>query len=159
MFRVVIYAEGAGELAGTVRHPRAPSSPLGAEELGAAHLLVRRCLEQRRSLDLSLSSVLTEVPVETVLGVAIQEFEAWLIADPEALKAVFRQPLRLDRSPERLGRREAKQQLQQWSEQHARSKDTAELRRQLAETCDLDTVSRQCPAFSELLDQLGGRRP
>ncbi|HZI13531.1 MAG TPA: DUF4276 family protein [Myxococcus sp.] len=214
MFRVVIYAEGAGELAGTVRTQHAPGSPLRPEELGAAHLLVRRCLERTRDLDPSLiqfeeplrtrrgklargsdlytpetlrllltwadvskepelsvvlvdqdadagrqeslTMAIQDIPVETVIGVAIEEFEAWLIADPEALKSVFRQPVRLDRSPEKLRRREAKEQLQQWSEQHASSKDAAELRRKLAEQCDLDTVAQQCSAFADFLNRLKG---
>ncbi|MFP2910092.1 DUF4276 family protein [Pyxidicoccus sp. 3LFB2] len=216
MLRVVIYAEGAGELAGAVRSQRAPSSPLEGEELGAAHLLVRRCLERCRGLDTSLiqfeeplrtrrgklargsdlhspdtlrtllfwadarkqpdlvvvlvdqdgdedrqqalASRVEDVPVKTVVAVAIQEFEAWLIADPNALKSVFHQPLRMNKPPERLGRREAKDQLNQWSEQHARSKEPAELRRQLAEQCDLDIVAQQCSAFSEFLRRLGCQR-
>lgn len=214
MFRVVIYAEGAGELAGALRNQRAPSTPLGPEELGAAHLLVRRCIERHRDLDSSfiqfeeplrtrrgklvrgsdlhspetlrsllfwadarkqpdlvvvlvdqdgdderqrvLITATGELLVETVIGVAIQEFEAWLIADPAALKTVFRQSLSMNHSPERLGRRDAKEQLRQWSEEHGRSKDPAELRRQLAEHCDLATVARQCPAFADFMHRLGG---
>jgi hypothetical protein len=213
MFRVVVYAEGAGELAGeNSSRQRAPGTPLTGDELGAAHLLVRRCLERSRGLapesiqfeeplrsrgklargsvlhsrntlrpllfwadeDLQphlalvlvdadgkedrradLDSALQALTVQAVAAVAIQEFEAWLLADVEALKSVFRKPLSPPKPPERLGRRQAKELLQQWSAEHASSKDPTELRRQLAEQCDLDTVARVCPAFAELLRGLG----
>jgi len=216
MFRVVIYAEGAGELAGSSSLPRAPSSPLTEEELGSAHLLVRRCLERARDLDASLvrfeeplrtgrgklargsilhsaatlrpllfwadpdrqpslavvlvdadgdegrqkllDSAIERVPVETVVSVAIQEFEAWLVADPVALKSVLRKPLTPPKAPEKLSRREAKELLQQWCEEHARSRDAAEIRRELARQCDLDTLSVQCSAFELFLRKLQAPR-
>ncbi len=213
MFRVVVYAEGPGELAGRdTSRQRAPGTPLEEEELGAAHLLVRRCLERARGLtpesiqfeeplrsrgklakgsmlhsrntlrpllfwadedmrpDLALvlvdadgkedrqtdlDSVLQDLTVDVVAAVAIQEFEAWLIADPEAVKSVLRQPLSPPKPPERLGRRQAKELLQQWSDEHASKQEPAELRRQLVRECDLDTLARVCPAFSEFLRRLG----
>jgi hypothetical protein len=214
MFRVVVYAEGAGELAGRdTSRQRAPGAPLTEVELGAAHLLVRRCLEHSRGLprevirfeeplrsrgklargsmlhshdtlqqlltwpdeermphlamvlvdadgkaeerQAGLDAALQGLTVEAVASVAIQEFEAWLIADSEAVKSVLRKPLSPPKPPERLGRREAKELLQQWSEQHASKQEPAELRRQLAEQCALDTVARVCPAFAEFLRRLG----
>jgi hypothetical protein len=203
MFRVVVYAEGLGELAGRdTSRQRAPGTPLTEGELGAAHLLVRRCLERSRGLapesiqfeeplrsrgklargstlhsratlrpllfwadeDLrphlavvlvdadgkearqaELDSALQDLTVEAVGAVAIQEFEAWLLADTAAVKSVLRKPLSPPKPPERLGRRQAKELLQQWSNEHASKQDPAELRRQLAEQCDLDTVARVCP--------------
>jgi hypothetical protein len=216
MFRVVVYAEGPGELAGVSSFPRAPGSPLEEAELGSAHLLVRRCLEKARGLDASLvrfeeplrtmrgklargsvlhspatlrpllfwadpgrqpdlAVVLADADgdderqalletaidgtlVEAVVGVAIQEFEAWLIADPDAIKSVLRQPLAPPRPPERLARRQAKEILEQWCEQHARSRDAATLRRDLARQCDLDLVARQCTAFAVFLRKLQAPR-
>ncbi|HEX8706109.1 MAG TPA: DUF4276 family protein [Myxococcaceae bacterium] len=217
MFRVVVYAEGAGELAGPTSFPRAPSSPIPEDELGSAHLLVRRCLERARDLDASLvrfeeplrtgrgklargsilhsattlrpllfwadperqpnlavvlvdadgdeerqkllDSAIQGVPVETVVSVAIQEFEAWLVADPVALKSVLRKPLAPPKAPEKLSRREAKELLQQWCEEHARSRDAAEIRRDLARQCDLDTLGVQCPAFELFMRKLQAPRP
>jgi len=216
MFRVVVYAEGPGELAGRESsRQRAPGTPLTEDELGAAHLLVRRCLEHSRSLapesirfeeplrsrgrlargsvlhsrttlrpllfwadeelqpDLAvvlvdadgkeerqaeLDSALQELTLEAIAAVAIQEFEAWLIADPDAVKAVLRKPLSPPKPPERLGRRQAKELLQQWSEEHASKQAPEELRRQLAERCDLDTLARVCPAFAGFLHKLGSAR-
>ncbi len=99
----------------------------------------------------ALDAALEGLTVEAVASVAIQEFEAWLIADGEAVKSVLRKPLSPPKPPERLGRREAKELLQQWSEEHASKQEPAELRRQLAEQCALDEVARVCPAFAEFL--------
>lgn len=217
MFRVVVYAEGAGELTGPdTSRQRAPGTPLTENELGAAHLLVRRCLEHTRSLtpesiqfeeplrsrgklargsmlhsrttlrpllfwadedlrpDLAvvlvdadgkearqaeLDSALQDLTVEAVAAVAVQEFEAWLIADPEAVKSVLRKPLSPPKPPERLGRRQAKELLQQWSDEHASKQDPADIRRRLVQETHLDTLARVCPAFSELLRRLGPGRP
>jgi hypothetical protein len=50
--RVVLYAEGAGETAGTTTQlPIAPGSPLREEHLGAAHVLVRRVSAEARGCD------------------------------------------------------------------------------------------------------------
>lgn len=216
MFRVVIYAEGQGELAGPMRHDHAPGAPLVEEELGPAHLLVRRCLERTRDLapslvqfeeplrtgrgrrprgsdlhngdslrrlllwaderkrpDLAvvfvdadggearqeqLDASVQALPVEAVVGVAVQEFEAWLIADSEALTSVLRHPLAPPRPPEKLGRREAKELLHGWCEQHARSRDANVVRGDLARECKLETLERQCGAFATFLRKLGASR-
>ena len=213
MFRVVVYAEGTGELAGAKSLQPAPGAQLSEEELGSAHLLVRRCLEKARGLDASLvqfeeplrtprgrvakgsmlhsrdtlrplllwadphkqpdlaivlvdadgdtgrqkllDEAIEGIPVKAVVAVAIQEFEAWLVADPNALKSVLRKPLSPPKPPEKLSRREAKELLQQWCEEHAHSRDAAEIRRNLAEECDLDTLAQKCTAFASFLSKLG----
>jgi hypothetical protein len=214
MLRVVVYAEGAGELTGRdTRRQRRPGTALTGEELGAAHLLVRRCLRRTQGLDpesiqfdeplrgprgqLAKGSMLhsgeslrrflswpdedlepdlaiilidadgqedrqqrlvgaiQDMSVPAVLSAAIQEFEAWLIADEAAVKDVLRKPLSTPKSPERMSKRQAKELLQAWCAEHAGRKDSHELRRQLAETCDLDTVSAHCAAFADFLQRLG----
>jgi hypothetical protein len=212
MFRVVVYAEGAGELAGSKSSQPAPGFALTEEELGSAHLLVRRCLKKSRGLDASevrfeeplrtgrgrlargsilhsrdtlrpllfwadsnkqpdlavilvdadgdpkrqalLDSSLGDVPVEAVAAVAIEEFEAWLVADPSALKSVLRKPLAPPRPPEKLSKREAKELLRTWCKEHASSRDAAEIRRDLARECDLDVLAHQCTAFDSFLRKL-----
>ena len=42
--RVVLYAEGPGELGGLARRLPAPGDALGEEHLGAGHILIRRLL-------------------------------------------------------------------------------------------------------------------
>jgi len=216
MFRVVVYAEGPGELSGPdTSRQRAPGTALTEDELGPAHLLVRRCLEHSRALDphsiqfeeplrsrgklargsmlhsrttlrpllfwadeelrpdlaivlvdadgqeerqAELDSALENLTVEAVAAVAIQEFEAWLIADPEAVKSVLRGPHSPPKPPERLGRRQAKELLQQWCAEHASKQDPAELRRQLVQELNLDTVARACSSFTGFLRRLGPAR-
>ncbi|MBM7112396.1 DUF4276 family protein [Archangium primigenium] len=212
MLRVVVYAEGAGELTGRDKsRQRRPGTPFTGEELGSAHLLMRRCLEHTHDIateriqfeeplrlrarlpngsdlqterylrqllswadeefqpdlvivlvdkdkdearEARLKSYIQDLPVAALVSVAVQEFEAWLIADPQALKTVLRAPVSLPKPPEQLGRRQAKQLLQEWSEQHASKHEPAEIRRQLAETCDLETLRQQCPAFAGFLQRL-----
>ncbi len=43
--RVVVYAEGGGEVSGHTILPTRPGDPLTEDELGPAHHLVRRCME------------------------------------------------------------------------------------------------------------------
>ncbi len=216
MFRVVVYAEGHGELAGSKSLQPAPGSALTEEELGSAHLLVRRCLERSRSLDASevrfeeplrtgrgklargsilhspttlrpllfwadpnkqpdlaiilvdadgdderqglLDSALEGLLVKAIVSVAIQEFEAWLVADHSALKSVLHKPLAPPKPPEKLSRRQSKELLQQWCAEHASSRDAAELRRDIARECDLDVLARQCTAFASFLRKLQAPR-
>jgi len=91
-------------------------------------------------------------------GSILHSRNTWLIADPVALKSVLRKALAPPKPPEKLSRREAKELLQQWCEEHARSRDAAEIRRDLARQCDLDTLSRQCSAFELFLGRLQGPR-
>ena len=46
MLRIVLYAEGASDLAGPTTLPPAPSAPLADEHLGPAHIMVRRILAE-----------------------------------------------------------------------------------------------------------------
>ncbi len=214
MLRVVVYAEGAGELTGRdTSRQRRPGTPFTSEELGSAHLLMRRCLEHTHGLpgegiqfeeplrsgrgliakgstlhsgdnlrrllswpneslqpdlglvlvdadgdeerETTLGKAIQDLPVPALVSAAVQEFEAWLIADAQALKTVLRTPLSVPKPPERLAKREAKRLLQEWSERHASKHEPAEIRRQLAETCDLETLRQQCPAFAGFLQRLG----
>lgn len=141
--RVVVYAEGAAEAPASL-YP--PGRPLSGDDLGPAHVLVRRCLAVEASVpeasvtfvaprrlasgrhakgsDLLVATVLNKLFVRTpeqveedltilfvdqdgdrrrertlrelcgrhprriAIGVAVPEFEAWLLADLAALRAV-----------------------------------------------------------------------
>jgi len=205
--RVVLYAEGIGELGGGGGLQPAPGSPLLDEMLGPAHVLVRRCLEaesrippkaiqfvsplrigarlakgsdllSRESLrrlltfplaerrpdlavvlvdadgDLSrqkmLEGYVADVPLSHVIGVAIQEFESWLVADVAALSTALRPGFSQTPAPESLGRREAKGLLIGWVQEQSDDKaKQRELRREIAKHANLDTIAKRCGAFED----------
>lgn len=204
-FRVVLYAEGVGELGGGIQP--APGDPIPDEALGPAHDLVRRCLEverripeaattfvaplrlrarQARGSDLlsreSLRQLLSwplkqrrpdlavvlvdadgdsgrqkllqdyvaDLLISKVVGVAIQEFEAWLLADVSAVSSTLGRTLQTTAEPESLERRKAKGILNDWVAEHSQEKDKAlQLRRQIARLSDLDLIGRRCRAFGD----------
>jgi hypothetical protein len=208
--RVVVYAEGSGEGARGVLP--APGDPLKEGALGAAHILVRRCLNadaripeaairfdsplrtrghMPRGSDflhaLTLAQLLTwlrpdmqpdlavvivdadgdsrrkpmldeavnKVRVNRVVAVAVQEFEAWLIADEAAVAAVLGQRLSRSKAPEQMARREAKELLKDWLAMSVQSGAAAwELRRRIADRADLAVIAERCPAFAAFRKEL-----
>jgi hypothetical protein len=91
--------------------------------------------------------------VSNVIAVAVQEFEAWLIADHAAACKALNAALIAPRDPERMARREAKEQLASWMDGRRESSERS-IRTTLANLCDLDVVRRRCSAFDELLRAL-----
>jgi Domain of unknown function (DUF4276) len=103
-----------------------------------------------------LEEFVTDVVVSKVIAVAVQEFEAWLIADHAAVcKALDAAPI-APKDPERMARREAKGLLASWMGGRPESSERG-IRMTLANLCDLDVVRRRCPAFDELLRALALR--
>jgi len=83
-----------------------------------------------------------------VIAIAVQEFEAWLVADPSACAT-----LGMDdppTAPELLQPGHAKQWL---ARQTAREHQSTR-RRDLARTLNLDTLASRCPAFETLVRAL-----
>jgi hypothetical protein len=108
--------------------------------------------DHRRKLQ--LTGFLSDIPVEHVVGVAVQEFEAWLIADGDAVRAALGEGRAVPPQPERLARREAKERLASWMAE--REQDDAKLiRTALANLCDMNLVRKRCPAFDEFMRDLG----
>ena len=64
--RVVLYAEGAGEMLGPVSLLPAPGEPLSEQMLGPAHILARRALTEARGL--SAGDVRFDSPLRTRTG-------------------------------------------------------------------------------------------
>ncbi len=89
-----------------------------------------------------------------VIGVAVREFETWLIADPNALRRVFGLSARLDAAPESLPPSDAKQLLSDWCAAIGRASpaDSREIRSTLAQAIDLDVTATRCPAFASFRD-------
>lgn len=212
--RVVLYAEGGGETAGSSIGRPAPTHRLSEAQLGPAHLLFRRALVSTRSLqpsavvfeegqravigrrprvprgsDLLKRSVLRTIltwPTPTgqpdlavvlvdrdedskrasklrrycgallcpvVVAVAVEEFEAWLVADDASVGRVLQTEFRTLAKPETLSPGEAKRSLRAAI---ARGEiDAMEARRRIALACDLAIVAKRCRSFTRLLKDLG----
>ena len=206
--KVVLYAEGRGEIAGAAGERPLTRARLPDSNLGAGHLLVKRCLEQagvpevcfenpllhkgreargsdllraktvrkllaypnsppdlavilvdadekaadrRRSLLDAVSGRDSHLP-RAVVAVAVQEFEAWLIAAHTTAQEVLETVLDTPPSPEKMARGEAKECLQAWLQNSER--DHLELRRSIVAVCDLSEIARRCPSFRRLEREL-----
>lgn len=101
--------------------------------------------DRRESLSSALEAI--ERP-RWVVAIAVQEFEAWLIADQQVLKLLGQPVPDQSPDPENLKRREAKRLLDTWIE---KLPDANDARRELAQKLDLDVLSRRCPSFARFL--------
>lgn len=100
-------------------------------------------------------SWIADKPVPHVVGVAIQEFESWLIADPQAVAAATVAPFPQQPNPEGMNCRQAREILS-----NATGRDDAKAKRtQIAQTCDLQRLSRTCRAFEDFLSDLRATPP
>jgi hypothetical protein len=205
--RVVLYAEGAGELRSEHspgRLPAAPGELLLEEEFGPAHVLVRRTIQKHLGLpegairfegplrtrgriacgsDLLHHRTLRELltwldatkrphlvivlvdqdghpdrrqeleqrtlgmPVPRVFGVAVEEFEAWLIADVKCLQEILGYAPVGNPSPEGLKPGDAKRLLSEWSASSVVPRSSFDVRLSIASSCELPLLAQRCPAF------------
>ena len=99
-----------------------------------------------------LVDAVRERPVVKIVAVAIEEFEAWLIADHKAVLRVLGSNHDFPGPPESLARRAAKTHLQDWTSDAG--KDRGEIRRTLARSSDLGVIASSCSAFAELLREI-----
>jgi len=100
-----------------------------------------------------LNAAMSGLTVPKVIAMAIAEFEAWLIADHQAVARVLGSgPVDLG-PPESLSPRSAKNALKSWIVAAAR--DGNEVRRTLARICDLGVLAKRCGAFATFLKELG----
>ncbi len=203
--RVVLYAEGPGEL-GRTSTPAA-GEPLSPDALGPAHCLVRRAFEavhvefiaglqpharrprggallHRPTLVRLLSWALPELMPDlaivlvdndgvgtrrsqlqrivaernqsppVVVGVAHEEFESWLIADPNAAQRVLGITVDAPKAPDSLGAGQAKRTLTDWITK--RGADSHGTRRAIAETMDLDVARSRSASLDVFLGDLRG---
>lgn len=98
-----------------------------------------------------LDRVARDVPVATVVAVAVREFEAWLIADAEEVRTLLgsvQSPSALESLPPR----EAKDLLIGWVT--GNRQDERAIRVSLARSCRLDVVRERCPSFDRFLREL-----
>ncbi|MEJ7729463.1 MAG: hypothetical protein WKG00_09620 [Polyangiaceae bacterium] len=91
-----------------------------------------------------LESWVEDLPVDKVIGVPVQEFEAWLLADDAACNSVFGATLDPLPELEAMPRRAAKEALDERSRDCCPDKPERIVRQSLASVLDLDVAARRC---------------
>lgn len=95
-----------------------------------------------------LEKALKRNGLEGAVGVAVKEFETWLIADTKAVSTVLGGSNNTSSNPESLPCRKAKQLLAGWSKEiETPHRSPVDIRKELASTMDLESVSNLCPSF------------
>ncbi|MGD1856707.1 MAG: DUF4276 family protein [Leptolyngbyaceae cyanobacterium] len=208
---IVVHAEGPGELGNPDRDVR-PQDVLSSDNLGPAHIVVRRILTEGSKIPAAaiefkeplrtayetgaraqgskllkpsvlndilspwqlnfqfmppliiflvdsddsppqertsiLQQALDKYSLQGAVGVAVKEFEAWLVADSKAINQVIGSVPKNFQSPENLKPGEAKRSLNEWIQSSIYSiRTNNDIRRDLATAMDLDEVANLCPSF------------
>ena len=86
---------------------------------------------------------------EVVPGVAVCEFEAWLIADHACVQRILGATFPTPPAPESVAPGWAKERLANWIGASPRSLEGSKVRRALAEESDLDAIRARRPSFAE----------
>lgn len=109
-----------------------------------------------------LAEYTADLPGRRVIGVAVQEFEAWLLADEAALRDVLGGDIPSTAGPEALPPGEAKARLNALCDDRCPDDDRKahrrEARRKLCENAALDALAKACPSFGAFLDDLRAAR-
>ncbi|MBT9315697.1 DUF4276 family protein [Leptothoe spongobia] len=104
-----------------------------------------------------LKAALERNALAGAVGVAVKEFESWLIADAKAINQIIGNVRHDFQTPEKLACGEAKQTLQKWIQDIAHpSRQLMDIRRELATAMDLDVVTNLCPSFKSFRQALLG---
>lgn len=120
-----------------------------------AVVFVDQDAQKQRRTQLEAAVTKLRPTVKRVIAVAVQEFEAWLIADIAAVQSVLRISIDEAASPEKMDPREAKQLLAEWIAQSPRAhEDPLVIRSDIAKNCELGQVASRCSSFQRLLDGL-----
>lgn len=102
-----------------------------------------------------LEAALTRHSLTGAVGIAVKEFEAWLIADANAIGQVIGKVDHDYQTPQALACGEAKQTLQKWIREIAHpSRQLMDIRKEIATLMDLDVVSNRCPSFKSFRQSL-----
>lgn len=89
-----------------------------------------------------------------IIGVAVEEFEAWLIADHAAVMRIADKNEQQGRAPESLAPGESKRRLQQLLSTSPRDARVYDLRCEVARAVDLALVLEQCRSFKRFFDEI-----
>jgi hypothetical protein len=94
--------------------------------------------------------------VPRAFGIAVEEFDAWLLADHQALSQVFQRSVSMQRSCEST--RHPKETCRELMKQHEWTGSQSELYEAVCQCADLQVVANRCPlGFAPFLDRLQGR--
>lgn len=108
--------------------------------------------EQRRQV---LREALVGNGLTGATGVAVQEFESWLIADQAALTQVLGPGHAAPPTVEGMSRRQAKDLLGNWARAASREgRGPFHLRCELAAAVDLDVLTQGCPSYAAFRDEV-----
>ncbi len=102
----------------------------------------------------TVSDHVQDLPVAKAIGMAVQEFEAWLIADHQAVGAVLGASPPTPKAPASMAPGEAKGLLKSWRAQFASDRQERDVRSALATECDLQRVAQRCQDFQLLMQAL-----
>lgn len=104
-----------------------------------------------------LEAALVRNSLVGAVGVAVKEFESWLIADAKAIGEVIGKVDHDYQAPESLACDEAKQTLQKWIKDIAHpTRRLIDIRRELATAMNFKVVSDRCPSFKSFQQALLG---
>ncbi|HTQ03794.1 MAG TPA: DUF4276 family protein [Polyangiaceae bacterium] len=106
----------------------------------ARRTLLQRIIEERGAMH-----------PPTIVGVAQEEFESWLIADPKAASQVSGSIVEVPRAPDNLMPGEAKRTLADWT---ANAGDSFIARRLIAESMDLEVAANRSNSLRAFLADL-----
>ena len=101
-----------------------------------------------------LEGKVADLPVPVVVGVAVREFESWLLADTKAVAAATNKSPQPPRNVEKLRSGEAKDKLTELCD----GLDGYEIRLEIAKTADL-TLLRKLRSFEAFSKSLVAHRP
>jgi uncharacterized protein DUF4276 len=96
------------------------------------------------------------LPVPRVIGLAVNEFEAWLIADHVSVASLLATVPQTPPNPESMAPGAAKALFATWYDLRlARDMSSAEFRASIARSSDLAVIARACPSFDRLGREIG----
>lgn len=121
-----------------------------AEGFGALVLLGDRDSDRSRKKPLERAQAYGDSRLPRSIGLAVEKFDAWFLADETALSRVLARPVERQREPERI--RDPKQQCQHLVD---RQMSLTDFYRKAAASMDLAILEVRCPeGFAPFLNRL-----
>ena len=106
-------------------------------------LLIDQDEQKSRRNDINLAQQYQQVTIPRALGLAVQTFDAWFLADHQVLGEVLGQRIPLQPCPEQL--RNPKAEIQAFLQRTNVSESQRRLYHRIAERLDLSKLATQCP--------------